>query len=91
MYVYNVPLPTLSRMCVFYDRYFGFIVYPSNCHIIIILCDVGDGSTGTVLEPRHRPLHIVSYHDASTREFPLPSRLAGALTQAVLDDRDPQW
>ena len=30
----------------------------------------GGGSTGVVREPRHRPLALVAYRTASTREFP---------------------
>ena len=51
----------------------------------------GGGSTGVVREPRHRPLLLVPYRTASTRESSPPSQLTGALTHAVLDDRDPQW
>ena len=53
-----------------------FVVYPSNCHITIILCDTG-GSTGVTREPRHRPLLLVSYRTAIIREFPPPADWPG--------------
>ena len=38
------------------------------------LTNVGRGSTGTAVRtPRHWPPLLVSYHDASTREFPRPA------------------
>ena len=64
-----------------------FIVHPSK-FMSYIRCDVGEGSTGTVLEQRHRPLLFVSSHDASTREL-RPPRLAWAQARAVSDDQDP--
>ena len=44
----------------------------------------GGGSTGVVREPRHRPLFLVPYRTASTREFSPPSQLAGALNTRSL-------
>ena len=103
VYLFRVAIFTIDCCCMNMirtvyscaDIHVHFVVYPSNCHAIIILCDVpgGGGSTGGVVrEPRHRPLTPVAYRTASsTREFPpAPSRLAGALTNAVSDDRDPQ-
>ena len=54
-----------------------FVVYPSNCHVAIILCDVGGGSTGVIQEPRHRPLLLVSYRTARIRELPPPADWPG--------------
>ena len=54
-----------------------FVVYPSNCHVVIILCDVGGGSTGVIREPRHRPLLLVSYRTARIRELPHPADWPG--------------
>ena len=62
----------------FYSLYiFCFDVYPSNCHFVIIICDLGGGSTGVVPEPRHRPLLFVSYRTARIREFPPPAGWPG--------------
>ena len=50
----------------------------------------GGGSPPAYLvgrEPRHRPLLLVPYRTASTRAPPPPSRLSGALTHVVLNDR----
>ena len=49
-----------------------------------------DTSTrGKVRQSRWRSLLLVTYHDANTRN--LPSQLAGGLTNAVSDVRNPQW
>ena len=54
-----------------------FVLYHSNCHVVIILCDVGGGSTGVIEEPRHRPLLLVSYRTARIRELPPPADWPG--------------
>ena len=54
-----------------------FVVYPSNCHVVIILCDVGGGVTGVIREPRHRPLLLVSYRTSRIRELPPPADWPG--------------
>ena len=74
-----------------YNNNNHFVVYPSKLSYYYSLRRRGGGSTGVVREPRHRPLFLVSYRTASTRGFPPPSQLVGALTHAVSDDRDLQW
>ena len=42
--------------------------------VMLLLFSVtsGGGSTGVIREPRHRPLTLVAYRTASTRDFPPP-------------------
>ena len=78
-----------------FARVLCFVVYPSNCHVVIILCDVGGGGvprTGwrdTRAAAPAAASRLLSY--CQNPGAPPPSRLAGALTHVVSGDRDPQW
>ena len=83
---------TIAKVCIQFagfepksrfEEIYCFVAYPSNCHIITILCDVGGGSTGVVREPRHRPLPLVFLSHSQNPGFLPHSRLAGALTHVV--------
>ena len=68
---------------------YRFVVYPSNCHVVIILCDVGGGFhwRDTRAAAPAAASHLLSY--CQNPGAPPPSRLAGALTHTVSGDRDP--
>ena len=69
-----------------------FIVYPSKCHVIITICDVGGG--GALLARYENRGTGCSFSFPNmipvTKSSP-PQPLAGALSHAVSNDRDPQW
>ena len=72
-----------------FEELYCFVVYPSYCHVIIILCDVGGrGPTGVIREPRHRPLLLVSYRTARMRESPQPTG-RGTKTNSLWRPRPP--
>ena len=54
-----------------------FLLYILLIVLILLSATVAGGSTGAVREPRHRPLALVAYRTASTREFPPPADWSG--------------
>ena len=68
------------------------VVYPSNPHVLVILCDVGGGAPLAWYESldtgRYFSFPIVLPVPESS---PPPVNWPGLLTHAVSDDRDPQW
>ena len=66
-----------------------FVVYPSICHVVIILCDVGGGVplSDTRAAAPAAASRLLSY--CQNPGAPPHSRLGGALTHAVSGDRDP--
>ena len=67
-----------------------FVVYPSNCHVVIILCNVGGGFRwrDTRAAAPDAASRLLSY--CQNPGVPRPADWPG-LTHTQSGDRDPQW
>ena len=86
----HLPSCKLPDVRFFFPVVLFFVVYPSNCHVIVILCDVGEGLhwRDTRAAAPAAASRLLSY--CQNPGVPPPSRLAEALTHVVSGDRDPQ-
>ena len=67
------------------------VVYPSNCHVTIVLSDVGGDLhwRGTRAAARAAASRLLPC--CQNPDVPTPSRLAGAVIHAFSGGRDPRW
>ena len=87
--IVNVCIRRNKLLCCISFQLSYLVVYPSNCHVII-LSDVGGGFRwrDTRAAAPAAASRLLSY--CQNPGAPPPSRLARALTHAVSGDRDPQ-
>lgn len=100
LYIMRSVRTAVYRVQVITRRFIDLLIILRKCRcgVVIILCDVEEGlywHNNRVVRgsPRHWPLllFLVSYHDATYPDSSPQPTGPGLLTNAVSNDRDPQW